>query len=323
MDYESPLGGVDASSYVDVDPSTGTEGSRVRAPAIENHLRELVYLIEQAGLVPDRGDLTQVYQAIAALISGSVRPLLTADLDLYIATTGSDANDGLTVGTPFATFSKAFTEIIKYDLGHKNVAINAADGTYAQQIIANEVFHGRGTVSIVGNSGSPQNVVIVPASGNAISCVRTRLAVTDVEIRAPGAGSVGVFCQVGELSLSNVRFGACAVAHIQADTLGVINAGNYAIVGASGSHLRAAAMGLIGLQSGVITVSGTPAFSAAFATALDLGLIEANPGSSFSGAATGQTYNARTNAVINTNAGGPNFFPGNVSGAVFTGGQYT
>lgn len=72
MQYESPVGGADLGSYVDPDPALGIEGSPVRAPAVENAMRELHNLIEEGGLTPDRGDLTQVAQAIINIATAAV-----------------------------------------------------------------------------------------------------------------------------------------------------------------------------------------------------------------------------------------------------------
>ncbi len=58
--------------YVDPDPALGIQGSRVRAPAIENHQRELVNLLTTAGITPDRNNLTQVAQAVIALANAAV-----------------------------------------------------------------------------------------------------------------------------------------------------------------------------------------------------------------------------------------------------------
>ena len=69
-----------------------------------------------------------------------------------------------------------------------------------------------------------------------------------------------------------------------------------------------------------VSLTGTPAFFR-FANAQTLGVIEATL-ATFSGSATGVRYNVVNNAVISTNGGGANFFPGNSAGSSGTGGQY-
>lgn len=92
MQFESSAGGVDVSAYLDPDQALGTQGSLVRAAAIENHQRELVNLITTAGLTPDRGDLTQVAAAVAALIADAVAAAtLVAPGTLRVSAAGSPA----------------------------------------------------------------------------------------------------------------------------------------------------------------------------------------------------------------------------------------
>ena len=61
---------------------------------------------------------------------GAGRELLTADRTYYVATTGSDANDGLTVGNPFLTIQKAIDVGASLDAGIYQITIQIADGTY-------------------------------------------------------------------------------------------------------------------------------------------------------------------------------------------------
>lgn len=68
MKYTKPLN--DSSyparngSYVDADASTGVIGSTVPGAAIEAPQREIVQVIEAAGLTPDDADRTQLLQAL-------------------------------------------------------------------------------------------------------------------------------------------------------------------------------------------------------------------------------------------------------------------
>jgi hypothetical protein len=69
MKYVQPYGVTDENAgYIDGNPALGVEGSAVPAKAIEHPMREIVYLITQAGLTPDEAKLTQVYEAIQKLI---------------------------------------------------------------------------------------------------------------------------------------------------------------------------------------------------------------------------------------------------------------
>lgn len=95
MEYVPPIGGAPDDPYVDANPSLGVEGSAVPAASIEHGMREIVAVIEAAGMTPDGEDLTQLAQAIEALISaGSSAPALIAAIAAlmgngYIAKTGA------------------------------------------------------------------------------------------------------------------------------------------------------------------------------------------------------------------------------------------
>jgi hypothetical protein len=73
MEYVPPLGSVDPNApYVDANPAAGLDGSAVPAAAIEQPMREIVFVETQAGLAPAEGDTTQLYDAIMALIAANM-----------------------------------------------------------------------------------------------------------------------------------------------------------------------------------------------------------------------------------------------------------
>lgn len=71
MKYVEPLNSAAyperEGKYVTANPSTGLKGSTVPAEAIEHAMREIVHVIEMAGLDPNSADLTQLYKAILLL----------------------------------------------------------------------------------------------------------------------------------------------------------------------------------------------------------------------------------------------------------------
>ena len=74
-------------------------------------------------------------------------PMTTANLTYYVATTGSDSNNGLAVGTPFLTIAKAIS-MIPQIVNHA-VIVNLAVGTYNENILINGVF-GNSAIAIQG-----------------------------------------------------------------------------------------------------------------------------------------------------------------------------
>ena len=79
--------------------------------------------------------------------------------------------------------------------------------------------------------------------------------------------------------------------------------------------------GIVRVQSKTVTLTGTPAFAAAFANA-DLSSTVLVNGNTFSGAATGARYSATNNAVISSGGAGATYLPGNAAGSTGAGGQY-
>lgn len=67
MKYVPPIGASDDASYIDGNPSIGVEGSPVPAAAIEHPQREIMAVIEAAGLTPTAANLSQLLQAIQVL----------------------------------------------------------------------------------------------------------------------------------------------------------------------------------------------------------------------------------------------------------------
>ena len=72
MKYVPPLGEAPNTPYIDGNPAAGIEGSIVPAASIEHDQREIVAVIEGAGLTPDSADLTQLTQAIAKFITDAI-----------------------------------------------------------------------------------------------------------------------------------------------------------------------------------------------------------------------------------------------------------
>jgi len=119
----------------------------------------------------------------------------------------------------------------------------------------------------------------------------------------------------------NIDFGACAGAHIICGNGAFVEAiGNYSISGGALRHLQSNPAGQINVAGKTVTITGTPAFSSAFALTV-FGYMNVS-GDTWSGAATGPRYSSSLNGIINTGGGGANYLPGNAAGSTATGGQY-
>lgn len=248
-----------------------------------------------------------------------VREVLTANRSYYVRTDGSDSNNGLanTSGGAFLTIQKAIDTAVMLDLSIYNVTINVADGTYTGGM-ALKSYLGVGPISIVGNTTTPANVLISVTSNFAVyaSGVRGAYTINGMKLTTLTAGYDAVLAtNFSFINLSNVHFGACgqAAIHTSYGAQVVVNT-SYTIAGNAGIHWYAGAQSSITAAGLTITLSGTPAFSLAFAFCNQGGLLICN-GNTFSGSATGSRYSASSGATIDTNGGGASYLPGNSAGS--------
>lgn len=255
-------------------------------------------------------------------VLGGRREALTASRTYYVRTDGNNSNSGLvnSAGGAFLTIQKAVDTIATLDINGQTVTVQVADGTYTGTVTLKNVtgFSAAGDLVIQGNSGTPANVVISTTSANCFTAsgLSSIWDIKDMKLQTSTAGSCLVADSGAFLRFGNINFGATATYHISASG-GIAQAlSNYSITGGATRHWSSTASGRIFVQGRTVTLTGTPAFTVfAFASTLSLELVNAN---TYSGAATGQLYNASTNGVIFSGA----TLPGNVGGATSTGGQY-
>jgi hypothetical protein len=95
---------------------------------------------------------------------------------------------------------------------------------------------------------------------------------------------------------------------------------NYSITGNAPLHWYCANNGHIAVATFTITLTGTPAFSTAFAFCFNQGSIQCNA-MTFSGSATGKRYDISMNSTVYAGAA-TTYLPGNAAGSTATGGQY-
>lgn len=276
------------------------------------------------------GAMSAVSIAALALASVSFRTALTANRTYYVRADGSDSNTGLVdnAGGAFLTVQKAIDVVYNtLDLAGFNVDIQIRDGlTYGGAIVARPQV-GAGDVTLKGNASAPANVRLSTTGlGELGGTLNVRngavLLIQDFEIVSTTSGHGIITRNNGLVVISGgIRFAACAEAHILATQGGRVNMnGNYSIVGGAQLHWWANSLGEIRCQGRTITLTGTPAFSTAFAQADYSGVLTVN-GNAYSGSATGKRFSALNNGVIAALAGLTEL-PGNATGTAGTGGQY-
>ncbi|WP_439626145.1 DUF2793 domain-containing protein [Shinella sp.] len=248
-----------------------------------------------------------------------LRPQLTGNLTYYVATTGSDSNNGLAVGTPFATLQKAIDEAHKLDCASYDVTIELANGTYAGATVVRPLIGG-GTLFIKGNEPTPASVVLSSGlsfrNGAQVRVSGLRIAIGTDLVHALSVSN-GVTLRLGKMEFGAVGANAD---HIFADSpCQIVLEDNYTINGGARRHMNIA-MGYLTGVNRTFTLTGAPAFTQ-FIAASSCGTVAlSNP--TIVGTATGSRYIAETNGVINTFGKAATFLPGSTAGTIPTGGIY-
>lgn len=235
------------------------------------------------------------------------RELLTANRTYYVSTTGSDSNDGLSVGSPFLTIQKAVDVVAMLDISIYDVTIQLADGTYTltSDVILKDPI-GAGFVFIDGNSGDNSLVVITGAgtanlfSANISNKYELRyLTFDDFPQRAVLGGNVsGSKVLVRDCRITNPG----TRAFYAANTFGlIVFRGTLDYEYTSGTvetMFHCLAQGAaIEAQNLTITITGNPTFTDALASAdrfSSINLINA----SNTGSHGGTRFNAERSSVI-------------------------
>jgi hypothetical protein len=293
----------------------GTTGKLIRATSFAAFKTALALAKADVGL----GSVLDVAQ----------REKLTANRSYYVRTDGTDANDGLanTSGGAFLTLQKAMDVVAALDISTFTVTISVAAGTYTAGLTLKTVV-GAGTVSFVGDAGTPGNVVIAPASGIGIStsvAFGTIFAISGFKIAGSSAPDVNIGspCRV---TFTNIEWAGTSNYRIFVGSRGtvVLAGSNHTISGGGIGFLRAESFGQLSCSSITVTLLANVTYSSAFASASFLGFIFA-PLITFTLGAfsvTAARYSATMNGVISVSGGGANYFPGSSAGSTGSGGQY-
>lgn len=252
------------------------------------------------------------------------REVLTADRTYYLRTDGSDSNAGLanSAGGAFLTLQKAIDTVGGLDVSIFNVTISVQAGTYTGvNAIKNFVGAGRCTIEGVGAT----SIISTTGACFTLDGVRSLWTVKDLKVQT-SSGNHFSLVNGAVVTLTGVEHGSGANIQIYAgqNCIAFVTA-SYTISGSAGSHYYAELGGLIYVTGGLtVTLSGTPAFSSAFANVHNGGKLRFPSASSFSGSATGTRCLVTMNGIITGTGTAANgsFFPGNSAGSAATGGQF-
>jgi hypothetical protein len=261
---------------------------------------------------------------------------LQANRDYYVSNSGSDSADG-SAGTPWATLKHAADFLQRFNLNNFTINVHVADGTYAPVTL--RALYGSGNVNWIGNPATPLNCVVAGVSttcwtvGNAGGS--HTLSGFSQTISGPYNGSdlqigVHVFGAGTSVTMNNMAWGPCAGYHYSVEGSGAsllitgtetVYGGCVGSTGGTGAHARISNGGQLQTPTTIaLTITAAVSFASGWfvATGVCLGqiLYSAITGG---GLVTGKRYDAQQNAVISTNGGGANYYPGTVAGTSTTG----
>jgi hypothetical protein len=243
-------------------------------------------------LAPPGG--TQLVWSDATNIMTFGRTILGQNLNLYVATNGSDSNNGWTSTGPFLTLQHALNVAVQnYDTQGYSVIINLASGTYTVGAAMAGPLVGGGVLQFLGNTTTPTNcVVALSGSGTCFtSQYAARMQVSGISLTASHTTGICLAANAGGImSFDHCQFNAATSAHIEVGSGGYIQGTSaYTIAGNSAYHmLSGSGAGTIALSSQTVTLSGTPAFTS-FCWSDGAGILFL-PGNTWTGSATGLKY---------------------------------
>lgn len=266
------------------------------------------------------------------LTQSAVRLIALATVNFYVATTGSDSNNGLSSGAPFLTLQHAINVALSYDAGGWDVIINIANGTYQGFLCLSPLVGANSAgIQIKGTNGSA-NVTIADTTTNpaailtANDCVLTLSGLTITSTNGSDLfPSYAAHIKVG----SDVVFGASHFGQIHAETGGSVEfSESTTFTGNAPAAVQAVLGGQIIFDDGsaiTVTITGTPAYSIGWADIEGSGSRLYVPSGSltFSGSATGPRFYVTDSASITTNGGTAIYFPGSTAGIEYHGGVYS
>lgn len=267
--------------------------------------------------------------AYVPVLAAPRRILLQAATNFYVSQTGSDASNGLTVGTPWATFAHAMNVLnTLYDFGGQTVTLNVA-GAFTTQISAIGSFVGMVAPLIIDGGGTAN---IIAASGSAIQALNgAALQVQNITISQAGTGPIdaGLYAGPGGSMTggAGITFGVCGGTGILANGAGanLQMTDNFTISGNMGENFASAASNA-SLGVGIVACNISTAITCvAFVNSVGGGIINWPSSATFTGSGvTGFRFGCTANGVIATNGSSPTaFFPGSANQSPASGGQYT
>lgn len=257
-------------------------------------------------------------------VASSQRAKATTTVNYYVSPSGSNANDGKTIGAPFLTINRAMQALyLEVDCGGYPAIINLADGTYTAGVTFDGMPVGCPGITVLGNIASPSNVKIEVTSANALTAVNATLTVRGVRLKTTTGGVALFALNNGQIYFGNCVFDNCAASMVQAsERSNCTQVGNCEIVGNAVSFLHSTSNSVVSLfPGGTTTLTGTRAFSAYFVGTAGNASIGIPSSHVFTGGATGMRYVVHKLSGLEVGSRDPETLPGSIPGVWDTGGE--
>lgn len=271
-----------------------------------------------------------IYDGTEFQVVNNVIPTINTATTFYVNnSTGNDANNGLTTGTAWATLTHAVAAIATYTLNGFSVTLQLANTGIAYPAPPAFNAPSSGPFIIQGNAGSQGSYVVSgagTANGGVIQIGGGNVTLIGLTLQNTGTQAHALLGFDCAIALQNVTMTSTAISNFGLATADfgctITSLGGNIWAGSAAASMWANG-GQFVIGANQVT-SGTPTFTNGFAYAANLGVISLSvPGWTFSGSGSlGPRYSASTNAVIQTNGAGANYFPGTTPGSTATGGQY-
>ncbi len=239
---------------------------------------------------------------------------------LWVRPDGNDGNDGSANDSAhaFQTIGGALrTATSRYAFSNLFIRLGVPSTYVSPQYVPTTA----GTVNIIGDITSQSSYVITgPGSpGQGSFQISSPVNLTGVTIINTGTQSHTVAAtnsaQLALFNVSLVTTNTTSGAHAYGAGGRISFTPGCTIQGNASAALYGEPGGDVGINPGTaLSVVGTPNFSIAFAVALNGGRVTMLSGAAIVGNSTGTRYNVQNYGIIQTNGGGPNFFPGDQPG---------
>jgi hypothetical protein len=260
---------------------------------------------------------------------------LMGNVTLYLdAENGSDANDGLAEGRRGALKSVMAAQLEMqrmFDFNHHVVVVQLAPGVYTSRG-QDDIMHfdgrpvGGHSAAITLRGAGSTKTILNSTGGNALAVYYDSiLRVEGLRVQAR-VGSCIVASRKGLVYVGkDVDFGPAGSCHLVAshDGLIMLESGAYSISGSAYAHTNTGGKGMIIMCPTKCDILANVAFKC-FAIASSLSY-QAWPGTTFDlhgHTVTGQRYAVSGNALIEGAGGNETLFPGSGAGSVSAGGLY-